>query len=43
MKDASPVDTQVTIGLKADDGQVEILSGLNEGDEVVLAVKESAT
>ena len=43
LKDASPVDTQVTIGLKADDGQVEILSGLNEGDEVVLAVKESAT
>lgn len=34
------VDATVTIGLKADEGKVEILSGLNEGQEVILGVKK---
>jgi HlyD family secretion protein len=37
LKDNTPTDTPITIGLKADNGQVEILSGLNEGDEVIIS------
>lgn len=33
------VETPVTLGLKADGGMVEILSGLNEGQQVVLGTK----
>jgi len=32
-------DVTVTLGLKADDGKVEILSGLNENDEIILGIK----
>lgn len=37
LKENTPTDTPITIGLKADNGQVEILSGLNEGDEVIIS------
>lgn len=33
-------EVTVTIGLRADDGKVEILSGLNEGDTVIISTKE---
>lgn len=32
-------EVEVTVGLKADGGKTEILSGLNEGQEVVVSVK----
>lgn len=34
-----PKDVNVTLGLRADDGFVEITSGLKEGDVVILSVK----
>ncbi|MFA5127902.1 MAG: efflux RND transporter periplasmic adaptor subunit [Patescibacteria group bacterium] len=37
LKNNSPVDTSITIGLKADNGQVEIISGLSENDEVIVS------
>ncbi len=36
LKDGKVEERMVKTGLKADDGQVEILSGLNEGEEIVL-------
>jgi HlyD family secretion protein len=33
-------DMPVKLGMRADDGKVEVLSGVNEGDEIVLGVKE---
>lgn len=35
----APQDTTVKLGLRADDGQVEILEGLKEGDEIILSVQ----
>ncbi|MEK9158646.1 MAG: efflux transporter periplasmic adaptor subunit, partial [Patescibacteria group bacterium] len=32
-------DMPVKLGLKADDGKIEVLSGLQEGDLVVLGIK----
>ncbi|MEK7644311.1 MAG: HlyD family efflux transporter periplasmic adaptor subunit, partial [Patescibacteria group bacterium] len=34
-----PREVAVEVGLRADDGQVEILSGLQEGQEVIISVK----
>lgn len=39
LKNNNPVDVVIQVGLKADDGQIEVVSGLNEGDEIVLSVK----
>lgn len=39
LKGGQVSDVPVKLGLKADDGKVEILEGLNEGDEVVVSVK----
>lgn len=33
-------DAEVKIGLKADDGKVEILEGLQEGQDVILSIKD---
>jgi HlyD family secretion protein len=38
LKGENVEEKTVTLGLKADDGKVEILSGLNEGDEVILKI-----
>ncbi len=35
------VDVPVKLGLRADDGQVEILEGINEGDEIIISVIEA--
>lgn len=32
-------DVEVTLGLRADDGKVEVLTGLKEGDEVIIGTK----
>lgn len=37
LKNNTPTDTPVAIGLKADNGQVEITDGLSEGDDVVIS------
>ena len=37
-----PVEKTVTLGLRGDDGLVEIISGLNEGEEVITSVKNSS-
>ncbi|MEI6378391.1 MAG: efflux RND transporter periplasmic adaptor subunit [Candidatus Falkowbacteria bacterium] len=37
------VEKNVTVGLSGDDGLLEILTGLNEGEEAVTFVKNSAT
>ncbi len=34
-------DTPVKLGLKADDGKIEVLSGLQEGDEVIIGAKNA--
>jgi HlyD family secretion protein len=36
LKDGKVEERTVKLGLKADDGKVEVLSGLNEGEEIVL-------
>lgn len=36
----SPVEKDVRIGLQGDEGQVEILSGLDENDEVITYIKD---
>lgn len=40
LKDGNEVDTPVTLGLKADNGLVEITEGVNEGDTVIIRVIE---
>ncbi len=37
--DNTPEDRQVTVGLKGDEGKIEILSGLKEGENVILSQK----
>jgi len=39
LKDGQVTDVPVTLGMRADDGKVEVLSGVNEGDVIVLGVK----
>jgi RND family efflux transporter MFP subunit len=34
------VDTKVVLGIRADDGRVEIIEGVTEGQEIILNVKE---
>jgi RND family efflux transporter MFP subunit len=38
LKDEKIEERTVQLGLKADDGQIEILSGLNEGEDIVLKI-----
>lgn len=40
LKDDKVVEKTVELGLKADDGQVEILSGISEGDVIVLKINK---
>jgi RND family efflux transporter MFP subunit len=40
LKDEKVEEKTVQLGLKADDGKVEILSGLNEGDVIVLKINK---
>ena len=37
LKNNIPTDISITIGLKADNGQVEVTGGLSEGDDVVVS------
>jgi len=39
LKDNVSQDVEIKIGLKADDGKVEVVEGLNEGDVVILGTK----
>ncbi|MDD2757790.1 MAG: efflux RND transporter periplasmic adaptor subunit [Patescibacteria group bacterium] len=39
LKNNNPTDVVIKVGLKADDGQIEVVEGLNEGDEVLLSIK----
>ncbi len=39
LENNQPKDTVVSIGLRADEGKAEVLSGLNEGQVVVVSVK----
>ncbi len=39
LKNGQAVDVKVSLGMRADDGRVEILNGLNEGDQVILGTK----
>jgi len=39
LKNNNSTDVAIQVGLKADDGKIEVVSGLNEGDEIILAVK----
>lgn len=41
LKDGQAVEAPITVGLRGDEGMVEVLSGLEEGQEVVTQVKES--
>jgi HlyD family secretion protein len=38
LRDGKVTDVPVKLGMRADDGKVEVLSGVNEGDEIVLGV-----
>lgn len=38
LQDGKVTDVPVKLGMRADDGKVEVLSGVNEGDEIVLGV-----
>jgi len=38
-----PVEKPVTLGLRGDDGLVEIISGLREGEEVITSIKNMAS
>lgn len=40
LENGKPREVDVQLGMRADDGKVEILSGLSEGQEVVLGVKK---
>ncbi|MFA6171720.1 MAG: HlyD family efflux transporter periplasmic adaptor subunit [Patescibacteria group bacterium] len=42
MDGKTPKEVPVEIGLKGDEGMVEVISGVKEGDEVVTFVKENA-
>ena len=37
LKNGQPEDRPVVLGLKADDGKVEVLSGLSEGEDVIVS------
>lgn len=39
LKDGQPSETTVSLGLRGDDGLVEILSGITVGDEIILSTK----
>jgi RND family efflux transporter MFP subunit len=39
LKNGQPVETAVDIGLRGDDGLVEVLSGISAGDEIILSTK----
>jgi multidrug efflux pump subunit AcrA (membrane-fusion protein) len=39
LKNNNSTDVAIQVGLKADDGKIEVVSGLNEGDEIILSVK----
>lgn len=39
LKDGQAREVNVKLGIRADDGRVEVLAGLNEGDEVILGTK----
>lgn len=38
--DGKPIEREVTTGLRGDDGLIEIVSGLEEGEEVITFIKE---
>jgi hypothetical protein len=38
LKNEAIEERTIKLGLKADDGKVEILSGLSEGEEIVLKI-----
>lgn len=40
LKNNLPEEVKVTVGLKGSDGNIEILSGLNEGDKIILSSLE---
>ncbi len=40
LENGNPRDVNITLGIRADDGQVEITEGLEEGDKIILSVKE---
>jgi len=39
LKDGQAVDREIKTGLRANDGKVEIIEGLNEGEDVIVATK----
>ena len=39
LKNNQTQDIEIKLGLKADDGKVEVVEGLNEGDEVIVGTK----
>ena len=41
LRNGNPVDSQVSLGLSGDGGMVEVLSGLNEGDEIITYTKDN--
>lgn len=42
LENGAPRETPVSVGLSGDNGMVEVLSGVNEGDKVVTFVKDSS-
>jgi len=40
LENNQPVDKEVTLGIKGNDGKIEILSGLTAGQDVILGVKK---
>lgn len=40
LKNGNAEDQVITLGLRGDSGFVEVLSGLSEGDEIILSIKE---
>ncbi len=43
LKNNKMEEVKVSLGLKGDEGMVEIVSGVNEGDEVITYIKQPAT
>jgi RND family efflux transporter MFP subunit len=41
LKDGQSVDVPILVGLKADEGVIEVLSGLEDGDEVIISSSEN--
>lgn len=41
LKNGQSVETPVKTGLKGDDGKIEILEGVNEGEEIILTTSET--